>query len=177
MIYQELVKPRQSFVLANPCWSIQDCAKPGFALDFEAGRHLVRSVLTIDMFDRAGLAWHSSIGFKDPFNPEGNLSTAVWSDEDFLIAGQMAMAWLTGVGESEARIIKGEQSIELIRPLTAREREAVHRNPGATLIGHPAERLGRFSIFDVSDQSTQVGDGLFRPIRSKELYARRQQGS
>jgi len=178
MIYQELVEPRQKFVLANPCWSAEDCNKEGFIYEFQAGPHLVRSVLTIDMFDDAGVAWHSSIGFRDPVDSEAHTATVLWSNNDFLIAGTLAMAWLSGVGQQTgARLIKGEISIDLIRPLLARELEAVQRNPGAILIGHPAERLGRFSVFDVSSKKHQVGDGLFIPIRSNELYAKRRKES
>lgn len=178
MIYEALVQPRQNFVLSNPCWSPEDCKKEGFIYEFQAGPHFVRSVMSIDMFDHDGVAWHSSIGFRDPLKPEAHISTGLWSNNDFMIAGTLAMAWLSGVGEATgARLNKGEVSIDLIRPLTISEREAVQRNPGATLIGFPVERLGRISVFDVSSKKHQVGDGLYRPIRSDELYAQRRKES
>jgi hypothetical protein len=168
---EEILRSRQNWALMNPAREVNDLARDGYRFDYHIGGVTVCTVLSVNMFDLL-LAWNSSVAL---MIGEQKKLVRDWTQNDRTAALSVAMQLLDGMGrEGEEPIVEaGEQSITLIKPLTVQEAIiAMNVAEKAPVPGPVVGRMGAASIYDFTNPKTRVGETLYLPTESREIYGR-----
>lgn len=166
-----LLKNRQNWALLNPAREVGDLQRDGYRFDYTVGGVTVCTCLSINLFE-IPLSWHASVALRVGERP---ILVADWTQNDRAAALAAALEMLDelGVEGMTPQIDAGEQSIELWRPLTNNEAVIVanvaETDPAPDpLIG----RVGAINVYDFTQKKTRVGDTLYLPTQSTEIYGR-----
>ena len=165
MLTSEQIRKRQNWVLTNPCRRVEDCGRPGYRVDLPAGRQMIATILTIDLFT-SPVAWHSTTAL---VGQQGvTLPVSLWHADDRPALIRIAEQMLEGVGQSVWRHEEDQLSIGIARLVTPREAEIIFRALG---LHPPAPRaIGEVAIYDFADGSTEAGQHLFVPQERSIVY-------
>jgi len=168
---EEILKQRQNWALMNPARTVEDLARDGYRFDYEIGGVTVCTILSVHLFDLI-LAWNASVALRVG---EHKKIVRDWGQNDRVAALSVATQLLDGLGRyGETPIVEaGEQSLTLSKPLSINEAMIVMNVAAKDAAPKPVmSRVGAVNIYDFTDPKTKVGETLFLPAESREIYGR-----
>lgn len=174
---QEMIKKRQRWVKDNPARLAEELTAPGYICDVNRNGLLIRTVLSIDLF-QAPLAWRCQIALLYPSKlPRPRRA---WQITETMAAVQVAESLLAGVGIKSDLLVTDSVSFELVYPCTPDEAEYVVRAALRPATAFESLPVGEINQYDFSDPSTQIAgwwdgregkeQGLFLPQQRSLIH-------
>lgn len=174
---QDSIKKRQRWALDHPARVAEELSAPGYIFDLNYHGMLIRTVLSIDLF-QTPLAWRCQIALLYPSRlPRARRD---WHITETMAAVQVAESLLAGVGVKSDLLVTDSLSFELVYPCTPEEAEYAVRAALRPATSFESLPVGEINQYDPSDRSTQIAgwwdgkigkeQGLFLPQTRSLIY-------
>lgn len=162
---KDTIQKRQRWALDHPARFIQEFITPGYVLDVEWHGLIVRTVLSIDLF-QSPLAWRSQIALMYPNKTPRPLKQ--YTMAELILCHDIAKSFLEGVGIPQTNfLLRDRVSIEIAKHCTASEAAHAVNASFRPDVDFSPVLVGEFNEYDLS-KKTQV-DGIWDASQGKEI--------